>query len=103
MPRKSLALISSLAVGLTVGACGGQQKASAPTPTVAQTVTAPPEAATPTATASATPELESYQGSGYTAQVPRGWTREFNSASHSGYVESKWRDPNDPRTSITID
>jgi hypothetical protein len=103
MRTPSLAVISGLAVALIIGACGGQQRASAPTPTVVQTVTAPGEAAVTKAPTSTAPDLESYQGSGYSAQVPKGWTRESDNAPHSGYVESKWRDPTDPRTSLTID
>jgi hypothetical protein len=47
--------------------------------------------------------LAAYQGSLYTARIPKGWTQESGDEARTGYIESKWRDPNDPKTSITID
>ena len=52
---------------------------------------------------SAPPALHAYQGSLYTARVPKAWAQEAADEPHMGYVESKWRDPTDPKTSITID
>src|SRR4051812_25026983 len=40
-------------------------------------------------------DFERYQAVLYAARVPAGWTIEADQTSHPGYVESKWRDPQD--------
>ncbi len=76
---------------LVLPGCGGKTK----------TVTVPATAPT-TQTAPAT-SYERYRARRYTAEVPSGWTQEADQQRHTSYVESRWRDPSDPNTSITID
>ena len=61
-------------------------------------------ASTPTHTPTiASQQYTTYQGPGYTAQIPVGWTTESDQADKGSYVESVFRDPANPNTSITID
>jgi hypothetical protein len=86
-----------------LGSCGASQSAHR-TKTVVRTVPAP---ATPASTEQASSPkaaaLEKYTASLYTARIPKGWPQEADQEQHSGYVESKWRDPSDSSTSLTID
>src|SRR5207302_3151430 len=81
------------------------ENASYHTTTVVQTVTTTSAAAPASQShrTSGPPQLAPYSGSIYSARIPRDWIQEANDEAHSGYVESKWRDPHDSNTSITID
>lgn len=71
--------------------CGGKTKTVTVPSTTRSTQTVP------------TVSYERYRARLYAAEVPAGWTRAADQQQHTGYVESKWRDPADPGTSITID
>ena len=47
--------------------------------------------------------LVTYDGGGFTAKRPAGWKAEADGVQHDGYIESKWRNPADANTSVTID
>ena len=47
--------------------------------------------------------LEQFHGRLYYAEVPAGWTSEEVEEHPSTYYQSKWRDPEDENTSVTID
>jgi hypothetical protein len=47
--------------------------------------------------------LASYQASLYSASIPATWNTEEDEAQKSGFLESKWRNPADPTTSVLID
>jgi hypothetical protein len=47
--------------------------------------------------------LEPFTGNLYNAQVPVGWTPEEIEEHPSTYYQSKWRNPEDENTSVTID
>jgi hypothetical protein len=102
-------LLFVLIVG--VAGCGGAQRAV--TTTVVQTVPPPPPTTSSTSSRPKppppTPQLPppqsyvSYSALDYTLDRPAGWiTIEDQRAAHS-YLESKWRDPADSKTSVLID
>ncbi len=90
---------AALVASAALAGCGGQRAADHTT-TVVQTVTG---SASAPAAAAASIRLEAYHASSYTARVPTVWSLEGDQTTHGDYVESKWRDPADPHSSITID
>jgi hypothetical protein len=56
-----------------------------------------PEGGTPT------PNFESYEGPGYTAQIPSGWVSVENGVQKQGYQESKWQNPAAHEDYVLID
>jgi hypothetical protein len=88
-------------LALVVVGCGTN---STTTVVKERTVTAaPPASAPPTTTTPVLAQYTPYQGPGYTARIPTGWATESDAADHGSYVESVFRDPTDPNSSITID
>lgn len=99
-------VLVALAAG--IAACGGARQPV--TTTVVQTVTRPPSttssSTTTTSTTTQPPPPQSYgpySAPEYTLEVPAGWTTVEDQTKTSGYVESKWRDPASPKTSILVD
>lgn len=52
---------------------------------------------------SASNQFVRYESGTFTAQRPKGWVTESDARAHSGYLESRWRNPDDSNTSVTID
>lgn len=51
----------------------------------------------------ATTSLESYEGAGYTAEIPAGWHTIENDTAKPGYNESKWQKPGEHAAYLLID
>ena len=97
-PLRYAALL--LVIGLLAG-CGTNTTTTVVKERTVTTRSSPPP--TTTTTAAPEPEYVSYQGSGYTAQIPAAWETEADQVDQGSYIESLFRDPVNPNTSITID
>lgn len=104
---RRLGVVCVVAIGLA--GCGGSQSGSTTSVTVTQTVgtiapPAPPRPFPTTTTQSPPQQLyEPYSATAYSLERPAGWITEADQTANSSVVESKWRDPSDPKTSVLID
>jgi hypothetical protein len=97
-------VLCALAAG--IAGCGGA--AQPVTTTVVQTVTSSPttpSSSTTTSSTSAQPHqsYRSYSAPDYTLDVPAGWTTVEDQTAKTGYVESKWQDPERSNTLVLVD
>ena len=98
--------IALVAVAAGIAGCGGagQTVTSTVVHTVTSTSTTNSSSTTTTSTSSQTQEsYGSYSATDYALDTPAGWTTVEDQAQKPGYVESKWRDPANPQTSILVD
>jgi hypothetical protein len=111
---EALVLVVLGATSLGFASCGGGGEAKTVTrlKTVPTLINPPsrrhreksPALTAPTAPPTAAPRAYSgYSASLYDAEVPQGWQAVEDETSHGEFVRSKWRDPNNPNTSVLID
>lgn len=96
-------VLGAAAVGVTVLAVASRRSDDhRTTQTTAVTRAAAPSVPRRSHTTSAA-RFTAYGGRAFTASVPTGWRTEADDADHGAYLESKWRDPAHPDTSVLID
>jgi hypothetical protein len=90
-----------LALGVSgLAGCGGSSTTTVIKKVHERTVTT---SATPPTTTTASQQFRTYQGAGYTAQIPSDWTTESDQVNKGSYAESLFQDPANPFTFVKID
>jgi uncharacterized protein YbdZ (MbtH family) len=90
-----------------IAGCGGE--AQPVTTTVVQTVTSGPTTTSTSTTTSSTStqaqptSYQSYSAPDYALDVPAGWMTVEDQTPKTGYVESKWQDPETSKTVVLVD